>query len=300
VVIMKIGFIGLGNMGSGMAANLLKAGHEVTAYNRSQDKVDALVGRGARPARSVADACRGDAVVTMLADDAAVEAVTFDDDGILAALPAGATHISSSTISVALAERLTAAHAGAGQQFVSAPVFGRPEAASAAKLFVVVAGEPAAAQACSPVFDAIAQRTFVVSAEPKAANLVKLSGNFLIASVIESLGEAMALVGKAGVDKHQYLDILTSTLFGAPIYQTYGGLIASGSFEPAGFAAPLGQKDVRLVLAAAEDLGVPLPIASLLRDRFLTLLANGGAHLDWSAIAALAVADAGGPSPTSR
>ncbi|HEY6646227.1 MAG TPA: NAD(P)-dependent oxidoreductase, partial [Mycobacterium sp.] len=198
---MKIGFIGLGNMGAGMAANLLKAGHEVTAYNRSQDKVAALAKQGAKPAKSVADACGGDVVVTMLANDDAVDAVTFGDDGIIASLRPDTTHVSSSTISVALSERLTAAHAEAGQRFVAAPVFGRPEAAAAAKLFVVAAGTAATLQEISPVFDAIGQRTFVVSDEPKAANLVKLSGNFLIASVIESLGEAMALVSKAGVDK---------------------------------------------------------------------------------------------------
>jgi 3-hydroxyisobutyrate dehydrogenase-like beta-hydroxyacid dehydrogenase len=206
-------------------------------------------------------------------------------------------HVSCSTISVALAQRLTAAHAEAGQLFVAAPVFGRPEAARAAKLFVVAAGEPATVQAVFPVLDAIGQRTFVVAEQPDAASLVKLSGNFLIASVIESLGEAMALVGKAGVDKLQYLDILTSTLFGAPVYQTYGGLIARDEFEPAGFAASLGLKDVRLVLAAGDELRVPLPIASLLRDRFLTLLAGGGEALDWSAVGALAAWEAGGKSP---
>jgi 3-hydroxyisobutyrate dehydrogenase-like beta-hydroxyacid dehydrogenase len=151
----------------------------------------------------------------------------------------------------------------------------------------------------SEILDAFSQRTFVIDEVPSSANLVKLSGNFLIANVIESLGEAMALVSKAGIDKEQYLDILTSTLFGAPVYKTYGALIANRKFEPAGFAAPLGQKDVRLVLAAAEKLQVPLPIASLLRDRFLTLLAHGGERLDWSAVGALAAWEAGGPAPTS-
>lgn len=281
-----------------MALNLVKAGHEVTAYNRSQDKVDGLAEQGARPARSVAQACGGDLVISMLANDEAVAAVTFGDDGILASLGPGATHISSSTISVELSERLTTAHAEAGQRFVAAPVFGRPEAAAAAKLFVVAAGPAATLQAVTPVFDAIGQRTFVVSDEPTAASLVKLSGNFLIASVIESLGEAIALVSKAGVDKQEYIDILTSTLFGAPIYKTYGGLIARGEFEPAGFAAALGLKDIRLVLTAGDALQVPLPIASLLRDRFLALLAHGGASLDWSAIGSLAAWDAGGASPT--
>jgi 3-hydroxyisobutyrate dehydrogenase-like beta-hydroxyacid dehydrogenase len=297
---MKIGFIGLGNMGAGMAANLLKAGHEVTAYNRSQDKIAALAEQGAKRAKTVAQTCGGDIVITMLANDDAVSAVTFGEDGVLASLRPGATHVSSSTISVALSERLAAAHAEAGQRFVAAPVFGRPEAAAAAKLFVVAAGAADALQPLSAVFDAIGQRTFVVSDDPKAANLVKLSGNFLIASVIESLGEAMALIAKAGVDKNEYLDILTATLFGAPVYKTYGGLIAREEFEPAGFAAELGQKDIRLVLAAAETLQTPLPIASLLRDRFLTLLANGGASLDWSAVGALPAWEAGGSSPTSR
>ncbi|HYB37887.1 MAG TPA: NAD(P)-dependent oxidoreductase [Mycobacterium sp.] len=296
---MEIGFIGLGNMGRGMAANLVKAGHRITVYNRTAAKADALAQQGATPARTVADACGGDVVVTMLADDQAVQDVTFGEHGILASLAPGATHVSSSTISVALSKRLTTAHADAGQQYIAAPVFGRPEAASAATLFVIAAGAPQVLEPLTPVFEAIAQRTFVVSEEPHAANLVKLSGNFLIASVIESLGEAIALVAKAGVDPLHYVDILTSTLFSAPAYETYGGLIAREDFEPAGFAATLGLKDLRLVLAAAEELQVPLPVASLLRDRFLTLLANGDGHLDWSAIATLAGRDAGTASHQS-
>ncbi|MFZ0496401.1 MAG: NAD(P)-dependent oxidoreductase [Methylocella sp.] len=290
---MKVGFIGLGHMGIGMAANLLKAGHDVTVYNRTRTKVDALVARGAKAAASVSDACRGDAVITMLPDDDAVERVVFRDGGIIGSLPAGAIHISSSTISVALSERLEAAHAKAEQLFVAAPVIGRPDVAAAGQLFVIAAGAPDAVKAAASLCDAIGQKTFVVSATPKDGNLVKLSCNFLIASVIESVGEAMALIGKAGVDRSQYLDILTSTLFDARVYKTYGGLIAEGKFEPAGFAAPLGQKDIRLTLAAAEDLRVPMPLASLLRDRFLTLLAHGGDKLDWSAIGQLAAKDAG-------
>jgi 3-hydroxyisobutyrate dehydrogenase-like beta-hydroxyacid dehydrogenase len=290
---VKIGFIGLGQMGSAMAANLLKAGHDVTVYNRSRDKAEALVGEGAKIAATVAEACGGEAVFTMLANDDALSAVVHGDGGLLASLGKGAIHISSSTISVALSERLTKEHAAVGQRFVAAPVFGRPEAAAAAKLFVAAAGEPGAIEAVTPLFQAIGQRTFVVGEEPKSANLVKLSGNFLIASVIESLGEAMALVEKGGVDRHQYLDLLTSTLFSAPVYKTYGGLIADRKFKPAGFAAPLGQKDIRLALAAGEALNVPLPLASLLRDRFLTLLAHGGEDLDWSAVGALAAKDAG-------
>ncbi len=290
---MNVGFIGLGRMGTGMAANLLKAGHQVTVYNRTPEKAAALIAQGAKTAARVADACRGEAVITMLANDDAVESMAFGKDGIVQSLPAGAMHISSSTISVALSERLTQAHAKAGQRFVAAPVFGRPDAAAAAKLFIIAAGAPAAVQAATPLFNAMGQKTFALSETPRAASLVKLSGNFLIAAMIESLGEALALVGKGGIDPRQYLEMLTSTLFIAPIYKNYGGLIVDGKFEPAGFAAPLGQKDIRLALAAAEELRVPMPLASLLRDRFLTLLAHGGEHLDWSAIGRLAAKDAG-------
>jgi len=219
--------------------------------------------------------------------------MAFGEGGIVSTLPAGSIHISASTISVALSQKLTAAHEKAGQHFVSAPVFGRPEAAAAAKLFVVAAGQAETLERCKPLFEAIGQRTFLFGQTQSVANVVKLSGNFLIGSVIEALGEAFALTGKAGVDAHQYLDLLTSTLFNAPVYKTYGGLIAGGVFEPAGFAAPLGQKDVRLTLAAAETLNVPMPIASLLRDRFLALLAQGGETLDWSAIGKLAAKDSG-------
>ena len=290
---MRVGFVGLGRMGVGMAANLVKAGHEVTVYNRTPSKARALVEQGAHLAAGVTDACRGDAVITMLADDGALEGVVFAENGMLRSMRTGAIHISMSTISVALSERLAAAHANAGQRFVAAPVFGRPEAAAAAKLFIVVAGPPDVVDACRPLLEAMGQKTFIVGEDPGAANLVKLSGNFLIASAIEALGEAMALVAKAGVDRHRYLDILTSTLFTAPLYKSYGALIAEQKFEPAGFAAPLGAKDIRLTLAAADTLRVPMPLASLLHDRFLTLLAQGGEALDWSAIGQLAAKDAG-------
>jgi 3-hydroxyisobutyrate dehydrogenase-like beta-hydroxyacid dehydrogenase len=290
---MNVGFIGLGRMGVGMAVNLLKAGHYLTVYNRTPAKAEALVTKGAKAAGSIADACRGDAVITMLANDEAVENVVLGRDGVITNLPLGALHVSSSTISVSLSQRLSEEHAKKGQQFVSAPVFGRPEVAAAGQLFVVAAGDPTAVDVAAPLLDVIGQRTFVVSDTPKAANLVKLSGNFLGAAVIESLGEALTLIAKEGIDERRYLEILTSTLFDAPIYKTYGELIAARRFEPAGFAATLGQKDIRLVLAAAEDLRVPMPLASLLRDRFLTLLARGGEQLDWSAIGRLPALDAG-------
>ena len=298
---MKVGFIGLGNMGVGMAANLLKAGHEVTVYNRTASKADPLVKQGAHLASRVADSCFGDVVMTMLSDDQALESVVFgdsgagskEDAGILGSLGKGAIHVSLSTISVALSKKLTAAHAERGQRYVSAPVFGRPEAAAAAKLIVIACGADDAVATCMPLFDAMGQKTFRFGTNPADANLVKISGNFLISCVIESLAEAMALIGKAGLDQHQYLDFLTSTLFAAPIYKTYGAIIVDEKFEPAGFAAPLGFKDNRLALAAGQDLQVPLPIASLVYNRFLTLLANGGEKLDWSAISRLAAKDAG-------
>jgi len=280
-------------MGSAIAANLVKAGHEVTVYNRSAGKADPLVKLGARKAAQLADACRGEAVITMLADDNAVSDTVWGDGKLLATLPQRAIHVSMSTISVALSKRLTEAHADAGQRYIAAPVFGRPEAAAAAKLFIVPAGDPAAVAACQPLFDAAGQKTVPMGTDPSVANLIKLSGNFLIAAMIESLGEAIALVGKAGVDRKAYVELLTATMFPAPPYRIYGELIAAGKFEPAGFAAPLGHKDVRLTMAAAETLRVPMPIVSLLHDRFLRLLAQGGEKLDWSAIGGLATEDAG-------
>jgi 3-hydroxyisobutyrate dehydrogenase-like beta-hydroxyacid dehydrogenase len=292
---LMAGFIGLGHMGAGMAANLLKAGHNVTVYNRTPSKAAGLTSQGAKIAATIAEACKGGVVVTMLANDAAVEDVVLGPGGVAANLPPGALHISSSTISVALSERLTTEHAKREQRFVAAPVFGRPDAAAAGRLFIVAGGRKDAVEAAAPILAAIGQKTSVISDEPKAANLVKLSGNFLSAAVIESLGEALTLIAKGGVDQKRYIEFLTSTLFDAPVYKTYGALIASGQFSPAGFGAPLGQKDIRLVLSAAEDLQVPMPLASLLRDRFLNLFAHGGENLDWSAIAQVAAMDAGLP-----
>jgi 3-hydroxyisobutyrate dehydrogenase-like beta-hydroxyacid dehydrogenase len=290
---MKIGFIGLGQMGAAMAANLIKAGHDVTVFNRSPGKSRALLDLGAHGATHLADACQGEAVLTMLADDGAVTEVTLSEGGILQSLPSGAVHISMSTISVDLAKRLARMHIENGKRFISAPVFGRPEMAAAKKLFILCAGNSATITACRPLLDAMGQKTLPIGPEPEAANLVKLSGNFLIASAIEALGEAMALVGKSGIDKAAFAELLSSTIFPAPAYATYGELIATGKFKPARFAAPLGFKDIRLVLAAAENLQVPMPLGSLLHDRFQRLINQGGKDLDWSAIGGLAASDAG-------
>jgi 3-hydroxyisobutyrate dehydrogenase-like beta-hydroxyacid dehydrogenase len=290
---MKTGFIGLGHMGAAMAANLVKAGHDVMVFNRSPGKTQALLELGAHEAARIADACDGEAVITMLADDTALAHVVLAEGGVIASLRKGAIHVSMSTISVALSNELAQAHAEAGQRFVAAPVFGRPDMAAVAKLYIVAAGDFAAVDECKSLFDALGQRTFPISTEPAAANLVKLSGNFLQAAAIEALGEAVTLVGKAGIDRRAFVDLLTSTLFTGRAYKIFGALIAEGKYQPAAFAAPLGHKDIRLTLEAAESLRVPMPLGSLLHDRFLRLLAQGGDTLDWAAIAGLAAQDAG-------
>jgi 3-hydroxyisobutyrate dehydrogenase-like beta-hydroxyacid dehydrogenase len=290
---MDVGFIGLGQMGSAIAPNLVKAGHHVAVHNRTRAKAEALASQGAKVAESVADACLNPVLITMLADDAAVEAAFFGDGNGLSALGQGAVHISMSTISVALSDRLSEAHRSAGQAFVAAPVFGRPEAAAAAKLFVIAAGPEAELARCQPLFDAIGQRTFVIGEKPSSANLVKLSGNFLLAALIECLGEAFALTRKGGIDPHLYLEILTSTLFSAPAYKTYGTIIANQQYEPAGFKMALGLKDIRLALAAADALTTPMPVASLVHDHFLAGVAQGAGDSDWSALARVVAGNAG-------
>src|SRR5882672_1659186 len=259
---MKLGFIGLGHMGAAMAANLLRAGHDVTVFNRSPGKGSSLIQQGAHEAANVAEACSAAVVITMLADDDAATGIVLGHGGLADHLPRGAIHLSMSTISPALSQRLAQAHALAGQRYVAAPVFGRPDMAAAAKLFIVAGGDPAAVDACQPLFAALGQKTSIIGSEPSAANLVKLSANFLQAAAIEALGEAIALIGKAGIDRRAYVELLTSTILPAPAYKTYGRLIAERRFEPAAFAAPLGFKDIRLALAAAESLGVPMPLGS--------------------------------------
>jgi 3-hydroxyisobutyrate dehydrogenase-like beta-hydroxyacid dehydrogenase len=290
---MNIGFIGLGKMGRGMAQNLISAGHSVAVWNRTVGRADDLKTLGAHVAESPAEAARTGVVITMLADDAAVESIVFGENGILKALPTGALHISASTISVAFSKRLAAAHTAAHQSYVAAPVFGRPEAAAAKKLSVVAAGSDADIARAQPIFDAIGQRTYVAGAEPHTANTIKVLGNFLIATTIESFGEAFALARKSGIAPEKFLEILTGTVFTAPLHQNYGGIIARQAYEPAGFAAALGLKDARLVLQAADAAGVPLPIASVVHDRFLSAVGRGHGEKDWSVIAKLAAEDAG-------
>jgi 3-hydroxyisobutyrate dehydrogenase-like beta-hydroxyacid dehydrogenase len=278
---MKVGFIGLGRMGRAMAANLIEAGHEVAVWNRSPDKADALIEAGARLAASPRDAAEAEVVMTMLADDRAVEAVVYGKDGIV---DAPALHVSHSTISIALAERLAADHAGRGG-YVSAPVFGRPAAAEAGKLFVVAAGAADDLDRCTPIFDVVAQRVFRIGDAAAKANLVKLSGNFMILSAVEALAEAMTLAEKGGVPRETLLEVLTGTLFGAPVYQTYGDILVNDRFHPAGFAAPLGLKDMNLVDAAATASRVPMPVLGIVRDHLRAAIAQAGEDVDWAGIA---------------
>ena len=289
---MKIAFIGLGNMGSPMASNLIKAGHSLHVYNRTRSRAEEI--QGARVAATPGDAAAdAEVAISMVADDHALEACFFSKGGALEALPANAIHVSMSTISVAMSRRMAAAHAERKQHYVSAPVFGRPEAAAAAKLFVVAAGPAVQVERCRTIFEVIGQKTFVVGEDAAGANVIKLTGNFLITAVIESLAESFALVRKSKLDANQFLEILTSTLFNAPIYKTYGGIIVDDKFSPPGFKVPLGMKDNRLLLAAAEEASVPMPVASLVRDRFIAAMAQGMSDLDWAAIARIAANDAG-------
>jgi 3-hydroxyisobutyrate dehydrogenase-like beta-hydroxyacid dehydrogenase len=290
---MEVGFVGLGRMGQAMARNLLKMGHRLFVFNRTRSRAEELREEGATVADSPAGACKANIVITMLADDDAVEEVVLGSGRLISALREDAIHVSMSTITVALSEILTEAHHAAGQHFVAAPVFGRPEAAAAAKLFIVAAGEPEPLDRCQLLFDDLGKKTFVVDQFPPKANLVKLSGNFLVASVIECLGEAVALIRKSGAEPRRFVDILTGSLFAAPVYETYGELILEEQYNPPGFTMPLGLKDIRGVLAAAGAKNVPMPVASLLRDHFITGVARGKADFDWSALAELAAENAG-------
>jgi 3-hydroxyisobutyrate dehydrogenase-like beta-hydroxyacid dehydrogenase len=283
---MKIGFIGLGNMGAAMAANLVRARHDVVVWNRSPARAKPLTEAGAALAASPKAAAAGrEAVISMLADDAALDSVVSGDDGLVAGMDKGTLHISMSTIAVATADQLTTLHRSHGQRFLCAPVFGRPEAAAAAKLFIAAAGDRADLDAAKPIFEAISQRVFEIGSTPSGANLVKLCGNFMILSSIEALAEAMTLGAKGGVPKAKLLEVLTGSLFDAPIYKTYGSILAEERFKPAGFAAPLGLKDMRLAGQSAEKLRVPMPLLSLLRDHLLQTIAVEGEDIDWSGIA---------------
>ena len=281
-------------MGQAMARNLVRAGHTVTVCNRTRSRADELVGEGVAAADSPADAARNaEAVITMLADDHAVEQTVFAEGTLLDTMAAEATHISMSTISVALSKRLAEAHAANGQGYVAAPVFGRPEAAAEGNLWVVVSGDEVQVTRSRPLFEAMGRGISVVGSEPWKANVVKLGGNFLIAAVLESLGEAFALARKSGVEAQTFLEIVNQALFQSPIYANYGKRIAEEAFEPAGFKLRLGLKDLRLALEAAEAAEAPMPLASLIRDHMIEAIAHGKGDADWSAVADVSARAAG-------
>jgi 3-hydroxyisobutyrate dehydrogenase-like beta-hydroxyacid dehydrogenase len=289
---VDIGFIGLGQMGKAIATNLIRAGHRLCVWNRSSGPAQELAALGATIATEAAAAARAEVLMTMLADDEAHRAVLIAG-GVFEGAPRGLIHVNLGTVSVALARELSQLAGRRGIAYVAAPVFGRPEVAEAAKLNVVVAGEAAAIARVEPLLLAIGERVWPLGTPPERANVVKLAGNFMIASALETIGEASALVRAHGVSAGDFLNVLTNTLFASPVYRTYGGIIAGQRYTPAAFKLTLGLKDIRLALQAAEAAQVPLPFASVLRDHFLEAIAAGQADHDWAALAEISARHAG-------
>ena len=277
---MHIGFIGLGQMGRGMASRLLDAGHTLVVWNRSPEAALPLAARGARVAAEPGGALACEVTLSMLADDAAVRAVWLDAS-LAARAPRASLHLNMATVSLALAKELAQIHADAGSGYVSAPVFGRPEFAARGELDIVAAGEAKAIERCAPLFEALGRRVFNVGSEPAHANIVKIARNFVLATIIESLGEAFALVQKCGLAPRVFLDIITGTAMNAPAYKNYGRLMLEKPADPT-FPLRLGLKDVELALAAARDIAMPLPSAELIRSQHLAALAHGYGDKDWA------------------
>jgi 3-hydroxyisobutyrate dehydrogenase-like beta-hydroxyacid dehydrogenase len=291
---IDIGFVGLGAMGLPMAANLLAAGHQVTVWNRTASKAEPLAAKGAVVAATAGEtAKRGGMLVSMVADDAALEDLVTGGAAVAQRLGDGGIHISMSTVAPATTRKLAEVHRKAGSTIIAAPVFGRPDAAAAKRLWICVSGSPTAKIAARPVFDALGQGVFDFGDVPEAANVAKISGNFLIAAAMEAMGEAFAMAEKSGVDRAALATMLGQTLFACPVYQGYGAAIANMRHTPAGFRLPLGLKDIEIVLRNAREANAPMPTASLLRDRFVHALAMGREEMDWSALALGAREDAG-------
>jgi 3-hydroxyisobutyrate dehydrogenase-like beta-hydroxyacid dehydrogenase len=293
----EIGFVGLGQMGTAMAANLASAGRRVIAYVRRPEQQGKLVALGLKPTLNIADLFECEIVVSMLPDDAAVREIVFGReavglDGLTQGLRAGAVHLSMSTISTAAATELASEHAVNGQGYVAAPVFGNPDAAKARQLYVVAAGAPADVERCRPLLGSLGQRTFVVGDDPAQANLIKLLGNVMTATTLEMLGEVVAVIRKRGLDPTPFLDIVTNTMFGGRAHKIYGAKILAERYAP-GFRLPLALKDVRLALAEAENAGAPMPSVDVVQDRMITGIARGYADLDWSALGLIAAEEAG-------
>jgi 3-hydroxyisobutyrate dehydrogenase-like beta-hydroxyacid dehydrogenase len=292
-----IGFVGLGYMGTAMAANIAAAGRPVTAYVRRPERIGQLEAIGLKPTTDIGDLLDCEVVISMLPDDEAVREIVFGRmdgglDGLAAGLMPGAIHLSMSTISTVAAVQLAGEHARHRQGYVAAPVFGNPDAAKARQLFIVAGGAPADIARCQPILDSLGQRTFVVGNDPQDANLIKLLGNMMSATALEMLGEVVALVRKRGLNPQPFIDIMTSTMFGGRAHKIYGDKIARQAYAP-GFVLPLVLKDVRLALAEAEKAGVPMPSVSVVRDRLITGIARGYGGLDWTALGLIAAEEAG-------
>ncbi|HTW89570.1 MAG TPA: NAD(P)-dependent oxidoreductase [Candidatus Binataceae bacterium] len=291
---IEVGFVGLGSMGVPMAEALIDAGMSLTVFNRTASKAEPLVAKGARLVTSAGDVAKpGGIVVTMVADDAALESIALGEDGVAARLGKGGVHLSMSTVSPALSRRLAEHHARHGCIYLAAPVFGRPERARARKLWIVISGAAAAKERIRPLLDAMGQQTFDMGDEPAAANVMKLVNNFLIMSAIEALSEALVMAEKGGLEGPVVAKVLTGSLFNCPLYQGYLDTITKRAFEPAGFKLKLGLKDIELAMQMAHDTDTPVPTASLVRDRILVGLAHGRGEMDWAAIAIGTREDAG-------
>jgi 3-hydroxyisobutyrate dehydrogenase-like beta-hydroxyacid dehydrogenase len=284
-MLTTIAFLGMGGMGFPMAANLVAAGYKVRAWNRTPEKAAALT--GATACKTPREAATGaELVISMLADDGAVEGAANGPDGILAGLARGAAHISMSTISVAATRRLAQAHAEQGLGFLAAPVFGRPDAARARMLFIVPGGDPALIKKAEPIFAAMGQGTFPQKTAEHSA-LAKLVGNFMIGATIEALGEALSLGEKAGLDPEQLLAMLAGTIFGSPVVKNYGARIAKTEFLPPGFTLTLARKDFRLIQEAAREQGAPMPLAELVADRLSEAIRLGREGYDFAGFASV-------------
>jgi 3-hydroxyisobutyrate dehydrogenase-like beta-hydroxyacid dehydrogenase len=289
---MRIGFIGLGQMGTAVAGNLIQAGHALTVWNRSPGAVKALVGQGAVAAKTPADAMQGEILFSMLASDQAIQEVGLDAV-LLEKAAKGLIHVNLATISPAFARALAAAHDSRGLGYVAAPVFARPEAAAQKNMVVLMAGAHDAVAKVEPLLAQIGRRTVYVGETPEMANLFKIAGNFMIMSVVETLGEAFALLKKGGVDAGLFLDTMTEGLFAAPVYKNYGKQILAEAYEPAGFYLRLGLKDADLVRDASGDLAVPMPLLDLVHGRYEEAMKKGWSEKDWASIAALSAEKAG-------
>ncbi|HXC14695.1 MAG TPA: NAD(P)-dependent oxidoreductase [Stellaceae bacterium] len=289
--IKSVGVVGLGHMGHAFAVNLVEDGHQVVVYDRDPERTAAV--SGARAAGQLTDLAVCDVVVTSLPDDDALAAVALGPLGLAGILAPNAVHISASTVSPTMSRRVAEEHARYRQGYVAAPVLGNPDFAQKRELFVLAAGLPSAMEKVRSLLERLCQRLFVIGEDAALANLVKLAANVLTATTLECMGEVLALLRKGGVEGHVGFDVLTNSLFDSRVHKTYGGKIVEGHYSPPGMAVPLAIKDLRLALAEAEHLAVPMPAASLVHDRLVAMMARGWAGLDWSALGLLAAVDAG-------